>query len=292
MQYSIKQWPHSALQGLKGMAVCLLISQPATAESLWQLDGFDQPESMIVDTAHQRIVVSNMLGDAAAKDGAGYLSTLSMDGEIMDKHWLQGLNAPKGMAIVGTQLLVADIEQLRVIDLDTAELSATIDVPDAVFLNDISSDGDVAYISDFAQQAIYRYQDGKVERWLQQEGLQYPNGLLLEEQRLLVASWGTGLREDYSTEVPGSLLAVDLNSREISFIAGAEKLGNLDGLAKTAGGYVVNDWITGEVFYLDQQGQLSNSEQSRAGLADISVHQGIMYRPFMLEGSVEAQSTD
>ena len=258
-------------------------------EPLWQIEGFEQPESVILDGARQRLVVSNINGHPAEKDGNGYLSLLALDGRVQERHWIDGLDAPKGMALLDGKLLVTDIDRVHVIDLQNDELESTIEVPSASFLNDISSSATAAYISDLSQQSIYRYEQGEITLWLQSSELEHPNGLLVDEDILLVASWGAGLHENFSTEVLGSVLSVDLSSKLIEPLPGATRLGNLDGLVKTADGYRVNDWMTGELFLLDHQGRRIGSVQSRKGLADIGGGRGVLYLPFMLEGTIEAR---
>ena len=271
-------------------ALFVLSNSVLASDLLWQLDGFDQPESVILDTNRQQLVVSNINGSAGDKDGNGYLSLLSIDGRLLAKNWVGGMDAPKGMAIVQGQLLVADIDKVHVVDLEKGILESTIEVPSAVFLNDISAGDKVAYISDLMQQSIYRYQDGQIHQWLQSSKLQHPNGLLVDQDSLLVASWGAGLHDDFSTDVLGSVWRVDLQDQSISPVLGAERLGNLDGIAKTRSGYVLNDWITGELFTLDNSGALLRQEPTKPSLADISVSDDLMFMPFMTQGIVEVRS--
>lgn len=261
-------------------------------EPLWQSGGFEQPESVILDGARQRLLVSNINGHPAEKDGNGYLSLLSLDGTIQERHWIDGLHAPKGMAILEGKLLVADIDKIHVIDLQNGGLESTLDAPSASFLNDISSSATAAYISDLSQQSIYRYEGGEITLWLQSSELEHPNGLLVDGGALLVASWGAGLHDDFSTEVLGSVLSIDIESQAITRLPGATRLGNLDGLVKTADGYRVNDWMTGELFSLDHQGRRIGSVQSKKGLADIGAGEGVLYLPFMLDGTVEATKVE
>src|SRR5689334_14717179 len=127
----------------------IVTAQAAQAAELWRATGFEQPESALVDTANNRIVVSNIAGDPGAADGNGYLSLLSMDGKVIARHWVDGMDAPKGMAISGGKLYAADITKVRVVDLASGKLVETIDVPGAVFLNDMTQDSaGKVYVSD------------------------------------------------------------------------------------------------------------------------------------------------
>ncbi|TGS80292.1 ATP/GTP-binding protein, partial [Mesorhizobium sp. M2D.F.Ca.ET.178.01.1.1] len=87
------------------------------AGELWRAAGFDQPESALFDAANNRIVVSNIAGNPGEADGNGYLSVLSLDGKLVTRHWTDGMDAPKGMALSGGKLYVADITKVRVVDL-------------------------------------------------------------------------------------------------------------------------------------------------------------------------------
>ena len=54
--------------------------------------------------------------------------------------------------------------------------------------------------------------------------------LILEDGRLIVAAWGKDIQPDFSTKEPGRLLAVDLNTKELTAIGSGEPVGNLDAI--------------------------------------------------------------
>jgi hypothetical protein len=76
-------------------------AQAAEPEKVWQAEGLDGLESAVLDSGEGVLYVSNINGDASAADGNGYISKLSLEGEILDKEWVTGLNAPKGLALHG-----------------------------------------------------------------------------------------------------------------------------------------------------------------------------------------------
>src|SRR3954451_11843181 len=122
-------------------AIIGIATAPAVrAGELWRATGLEQPESALFDAANNRIIVSNISGNPGEADGNGYLSLLSLDGKKVTQHWTDGMDAPKGMAIAGGRLYVADITKIRVVDLASGRLIASIAVPNAVFLNDMTSD--------------------------------------------------------------------------------------------------------------------------------------------------------
>ena len=89
----------------------------AEPEQAWQATGLDAPESVVFDADAGVFYVSNVNGEANAADGNGYISKLSLQGEIEEKEWVTGLNAPKGLALHDGMLYVSDIDELVVISL-------------------------------------------------------------------------------------------------------------------------------------------------------------------------------
>jgi hypothetical protein len=119
---------------------------------------------------------------------------LGPDGKAVAGKWIDGaaadvtLNAPKGMAIVGGTLWVADIDHVRKFDLATGKPAGEVKLDGAAFLNDVAAapDGSIV-VSDtgvdktFAStgaDAIYRIAaDGKVTPVIKDKALGSPNGV-------------------------------------------------------------------------------------------------------------------
>lgn len=120
-------------------------------------EGFRIPESVRYDPALDAYFVSNINGVPSDKDGNGYIARLDAANPATPTVVVQGgangatLNAPKGMAIAGDTLWVADIDVVRAFDKNTGAPLATIDLAPlgATFLNDvvIAPDG-VLYVTD------------------------------------------------------------------------------------------------------------------------------------------------
>ncbi|MEM1344563.1 MAG: ATP/GTP-binding protein [Pseudomonadota bacterium] len=274
---------------LKTALALALTTSLASADQAWTLSGFEMPESVLHDPARARLIVSNIVGHPGAVDGDGYLSLLSLDGRVLERVWASGLDAPKGMALIGDRLLVADLSKLRVLDAETGALLHTLTPEGAVFLNDITSDGTRAYISDFLAGQVWRYFDGRMEPILESTALAHPNGLFWDETldggRLIVGSWGRGMRADFTTETPGDLLAVDVESGMIEVLASG--LGNLDGIVRMGSVLAVSDWVSGAVHLVSEDG-IETLGAWPTGLADIGGAGETLYLPHMLEGRVEA----
>ena len=71
------------------------------------------------------------------------------------------------------------------------------------------------FVSDMMQNQIWKLEGDQFEMWLEDEALGNPNGVLAEGDRLLVATWGKP-KEDFSTDVPGHLKAIDYETKEIT----------------------------------------------------------------------------
>lgn len=164
-------------------------SQAVSLQPVWTLSGIDTPESVVeIEVKRQNFfLVSAIEGDYLAKDGKGSLVKINSRGEILDLQWVSGLNAPKGMAQFKDKVYVADIDEVVVVDVNSAKIIAKIPVPDAVFLNDVTADkhGSI-FVSDTFTGRVHRIQGQKVEVYL--EGVASPNGLWAESDRLLVGA--------------------------------------------------------------------------------------------------------
>jgi sugar lactone lactonase YvrE len=263
----------------------------AEPQQVWQATGLDGPESAVFDPDAGVIYVSNVNGEANAADGNGYISKLSPTGEIQDKEWVTGLNAPKGLALHDGKLYVSDIDELVVIDTASGEVTARHKAPGATFLNDVTAadDGRV-FVSDMMQNQIWQLEGDQFEMWLQDEALENPNGLLAEPDRLVIAAWGKP-KEDFSTDVPGHLKAVDYQNKEITSIGPGEPLGNLDGVEPDGqGGYLVTDWFSGGLYDISEDGKAEMLMDLNQGSADHEFVEGenLAVIPMMMDGTVTA----
>ncbi|CAA7616738.1 conserved exported hypothetical protein [Magnetospirillum sp. LM-5] len=275
------------------LAVALTLSITAHAAEpakLWEATGFQLPESVLFDAAKNVLYVSNINADPVAKDGNGYISKLSVEGKLVTEKWVTGLDAPKGMALAKGRLYVSDIDRLVVIDVQTGKITKTYGAPGAKFLNDIAVDADGAvYVSDMMDSAVWRLKGTKFEKWLADPQLENPNGLRIDNGRLVVAAWGPMTGDGFATSKPGPLKAVSLADRMVRDIS--PPIGNLDGLEPDGkGGWLVSDWMKGGVFSLDRKGTPTKILTLTQGSADIGYVPDLklLLVPMMLDGKVVA----
>jgi len=259
---------------------------------LWLLDGLASPESVIYDEACDCLYVSSINGGPADRDGNGFISKVSLDGRMLERQWVSGLHAPKGLALLGGRLYVADIDTLVEIDVNAAAVSGRFPVDGAVFLNDVTSAGDgMIYVSDTATDTIHRLQEGTVSVWLQSAALRGPNGLLAEAGRMLVAAWGA---EDDAGGLPGQVLSVSRQDRSIRVIGNTLTQGNLDGIETYAGGgYLITRWMTGQLLWLQASGEAELLLTLEKGMADLDYLPGkdMLVLPMLKSGKLIAYST-
>ena len=259
----------------------------AAPEKLWESDGFSTPESVVYDETNDVLYVSNVNGKPGDKDGNGFISRVGVDGDMLDREWVTGLDAPKGMAIVGNTLYVSDIDTLVEINIDGAAITNRYQVDGAGFFNDVaaSTGGDV-FVSDTGTNTIHRLSGGSFTAWLQDDKLDGPNGLLVETDRLMVASIGPFGGPDKS-----QLFAVSLADKSIRSATGGKAVGKLDGLeADGHGNYYVTDWPNGGLLRISASGDAAVLLDLDQGSADLEYIAGknLLLIPMMMNDKIVA----
>ncbi len=264
-------------------------------DKAWEVSGFNMPESAVYDIRTNIIFVSNVHGQPPKKDGVGYISTLRPDGQIIQLKWVEGLHAPKGMVISGNKIYVSDIDHLVEIDINHGKISDKWKAEGAMFLNDTAIDdaGNI-YVSDMVGNSIYRLSDNQLELWIKDDNLPGPNGLLVRDGKLLVATWGV-MTKGFSTSVAGHLKTVSLDSKKISSLGSGAVVGNLDGLESDGNNsFFVTDWMAGSLFRINSSGDADLLLDLNKGSADHEYIQskGLVVIPMMLDGKIAAYKVD
>ncbi|MCH8330584.1 MAG: ATP-binding protein [Bacteroidetes bacterium] len=215
------------------------ISEPPKLVEKWRTSGsLKTPESVFFDRKNHVLYVSNINGSPTEKDGNGFISKVSLEGEVIKPMWVTGLNAPKGMGATNGMLYVTDIDQVVKINIETGTIVKRYPIKGANFLNDITiAMDDMIIISDMGTGKIHQLSHDNVS--LLFEGLNGPNGVLAEGKDLRIGGRS------------GIIQSLSLMTNEmIPFITGT---GSIDGLV--SGGksdYFISDW-KGNIHHVTRQ---------------------------------------
>lgn len=209
-------------------------------EQVWATDQvLETPESVYYNADEDILYVSNIVGDPSEKDGEGYISRLSLDGEIVEQRWVTGLDAPKGLAMMDGKLYVTNVDELVEIDIENGQISNRYPVENAEFLNDPAEVNGRLLFSDSNDDKIYAFENGSVQIW-KEEDIDGPNGLTYHNGQILLASNGSNDLKILRQDGEGKVLAEDIGAG--------------DGIvAVDDNSYLVSNW-EGEVYYV-RQGQ-------------------------------------
>jgi len=228
----------------------------------WATDAvLDVPESVKYNAIKNEIYVSNINGKPLQKNGKGYIAKLALDGKIVEKKWITGFHAPKGMGIIDDTLYVTDIDRVHAIDINKGKIVKTYNAPKAEFLNDIDIDASgTIYISDMNTADIYVLKDGTLSVWIKL-GYQGPNGLYLSNGRLLV---GTS----------SGIVAVDTRTKKVAPLEPHGR--SIDGLKPLGkNSYIVSDW-DGKVEIIGKNPQvLVDKSDEKVNAADFEFISGM-----------------
>jgi sugar lactone lactonase YvrE len=267
------------------------VAESDSLELFWELDGLSNPESVVHDPRLNILFVSNVNGGPNDKDRNGYISIVSVNGNMLNEKWVVGLDAPKGLAIYGSTLYVADIDQLVAIDIDHGRITNRYKVDDAKFLNDVDNDdkGNI-YVSDMVLNRIHKLSGDDFQIWIESDELDNPNGLHFTEDDIIVGSWGK-MTDGFATEVPGHLKRISINTKNISSIGDGTAVGNLDGVeGNDEIGFYVTDWLNGGLFHIDAKGTVNKLLEFEQGSADheFLARKGMLFIPQMKENKLFA----
>ncbi len=104
------------------------------------------------------------------------------------------------------------------------------------------------YVSDFFGNKIYKIpaDTKKLEIWIKSDRLEATDGLYMENNALIVASWGVLTKPgSFDTSKLGDILSVDLKTKKITALV--KEVGNLEGITKAGKYYYITDWASGKL---------------------------------------------
>ena len=235
------------------------------------------PESVFYSAQDKLLYVAQIDGKPGEKDGKGGIGKVGLDGKAIALDWVTGLNAPKGMGIMGSKLFAADLTEVVEIDTKSGKVLKKYPVEGSKFLNDITIDskGNI-FVSDTETKKVYLLKNGKVSTYF--EDLTRPNGLLAVGSDLLIADSGTLKKLSASKEV--TILAEGMDK-------------STDGIEQVKPGeYIVSCWA-GVVYYVKSDKtteKLLDTSADKINSADIGYDsvKKIVYIPTFAKNSVVA----
>ncbi|WP_149240286.1 ATP/GTP-binding protein [Dyadobacter sp. 32] len=264
--------------GLLMIFSVLYTSAQNSLQKIWETEpNLPIPESVLYSAKGKLLYVAQIDGKPGEKDGKGGIAKVALDGKIIAGDWVTGLNAPKGMGIVGGKLFVADVTEVVEIELKSGKILRKHQIEGSKFLNDLTIDakGNI-YVSDSETKKVHLIKDGKISTYY--ENLTRPNGLLAVGSDLLIAD-------------SGKLLRLGADKKAVTIVEGMDK--STDGIEQVRPGeYIVSCWA-GVVYYVKSDGtkqELLNTSADKINSADIGYDsvKKIVYIPTFMKNSVVA----
>jgi sugar lactone lactonase YvrE len=222
---------------------------------------FHHPESAVYDAARSCVYISNLdkntPNDSLFTD---FISIISLDGNVSELRWVDGLSSPTGIALYNGFLFAVERNGVAMIDPETAKVISRYDIPATGFLNDIAiSDEGVIYVSETSDKGkIYKIVKGDVFVWIEDATLGKPNGLLQTDAYLYV-----GVNSDHH------LKRIHLETGDIENVALLGP-GNIDGIQQNGNNLLVSHFM-GNLYSIDEEGnveELLNTREQDIFVAD------------------------
>lgn len=263
-------------------------------QSVWSTSGFSMPESVEYDKKNDRYYVSNVNGGVNQQDNNGTISLLDGKGKLLKADWVTKLHSPKGLALFGNKLFVADVKQLVVINVEEEKIVARYEASDSIILNGITINrkGEV-FVSDWMGNSIYSLDNGELKPWLRSKKLNSPNGLWVDDDYLYVASWGSNPnpKAHFTTETSGGIKKISLKEKTIETLKQGKRWINMDGISSySENKWLVSDFIKGEILLINNKGEVEKSVVVKKGSADFFYvkEKNLLVIPLMMDNKVVA----
>jgi hypothetical protein len=158
--------------------------------------GFETPASVLHDEVRDLYLVSNVNGGLLDRDGNGFISRLYPDGRVYQRQWIESgkdgveLNAPKGMAILGDTLFVADIDCVRLFNRISGDPMGSVCPEGASNLHDLAVERrGPLYVTDRSGVLFAIEMDGSYREALRGEELGEPTGIASSVRGVFVAGF-------------------------------------------------------------------------------------------------------
>ncbi len=209
------------------------------------------PESVVYDPQRDVLYYSNFDVKASKKDyPSGYISKMNTDGKILELKFIDNLNSPAGICLFKDNIYITERDGLSVYSLSKGKLKNKYIYPQKMkFANDIAADekGNIYITNTDTSNGIddiYVLQKDKIEPWMASEQLSQLNGILYDNESLIVGNSGMNL-----------LQKINIKTKEIQTIACLGS-GIIDGIKKDINGnYLISLW-EGNLYEIKDTGEM------------------------------------
>lgn len=191
---------------------------------VWQTDSvFQFSEGVIPSQDGKLLYVSNTIGNPMGRDGKGSISTVGLDGKLINLDWVTGMNAPKDIQRYKNLIYAADLDEVVVVDANKAAIIQRIKIEGATLLHNIAIDEKgVVYVSDLFAGKVYKVEDNKATLYL--EGLGYAAGLLSDGSDIYILTAGNLVKADANKKLTTISTGMDRNTNGIQMLNDKEFL--------------------------------------------------------------------
>lgn len=257
----------------------LALNPPLLSQAA-QITGLQSPNSFVGDPSGKEYFISNINGEPQARDNNGFITKLNAQGKVTDLKFIQGgvadvlLHAPKGMALIGPILYIADLDQLKGFDKTSGKLIVTVSFPTSsrrqVSLTDVAAAPDgVLYVSDQAANSIYRVDPSatyRVDLLIHDERLAGPTGIAIHPSthHLITVSWEKGKILDITPD--GQLTELEPNG---FFTSRFQNLSGVD--FDQWGNMYVSDFTKGKIWRMTRDHRFQVIAEYLPAPADIGI---------------------
>lgn len=249
---------------------------------VWESDTtLRTPESVLFEPSQNALFVACINGGPSLDNKGSFIAKVGLDGKVIKLKFAEGLNSTKGMGVLGNKLYVTEMTQVAEIDLASGKILNRYPIEGAKFLNDIAIDNKkrMIYITDSGHGKVWSITGGKVSLVLEGDPLKGTNGLLFENNQLLI---GNG---------DGSLLSMDPATKKLTTIAKVS--GGIDGIVALGNkSYIVTEWA-GKIWHVKADGTTelkSDSSPQKINTADVGYNpkSKVLFVPTFFHNTVKA----
>ncbi|MVM35050.1 hypothetical protein GO755_33800 [Spirosoma sp. HMF4905] len=261
-------------------------AQSIDLKPVWETDTtLRTPESVLFYAPQQVLYVSCINGQATPENKSSYIAKVGLDGKVIQLKFTDNLNVTKGMGILNGKLYVTEMTQVVEIALATGKVLKRYPIEGAVFLNDIAVDTkrQVLYITDSKESKVWELTNGNVKPVVAGGPLKGTNGLLVDNNDLLI---GNG---------DGSLFRLNLTTKQIQLVTKVVTTSSIDGIVALGDGtYLINE-VAGKAWFMRADGTTElkldiASQQIKTADTDYDPTSRMLFVPTLFHNTVRAYS--